>query len=178
MVQNNIAARSADEAQTVVHTARDEGNAVVASAKDEAVAFATQARDELQRQANDQAHRASEKLRSLGGELESLASGSGGTDGPMAGLVRQAGERLSGLASQLDEGGIERALDETRNFARRRTGAFLAGAFAAGVVAGRVFRNLDMHGVVEAAKPTNDESRPDDFATLDSRSAPLAATPR
>jgi hypothetical protein len=161
MTQTDIAARSAEAAQTVAQTARDEGGAVLTSAKDEAVAFASKARDELQHQARDQTQRASEKLRSLGGELGDLANGTGGTDGAMADLVRQAGDRISGFAAQLDEGGIERVLDETRDFARRRTGVFLAGAFAAGLIAGRVFRNLDLHGVADAAKASNTDSNLD-----------------
>ena len=155
MTQTDMMSRSVDEAQSVVQAARAEGGAVVSTAKDEALAVASQAREELRRQAGEQAQHIGQQLQSLGGQLADLANGTGGTDSPAADILRQVGDRVSGVARQIDEGGIDRVLDQTRDLARRKPGMYLAGAFAVGIVAGRVFRNVDFQAVVEAAKPAN-----------------------
>lgn len=156
MTQTNLAARSADEAKTVAQSAKDQSGAVVSTAKEEATAVATQARDELRRHASDQTRRVGEQLQALGSQLSDLGNGRGATDGPVADFLRNTGSRVSDMASSIDQRGLDGLLEQTRSLARRRPGAYLAGAFAVGIVAGRVFRNLDMHAVMDAAKSNGD----------------------
>jgi hypothetical protein len=61
-------------------------------------------------------------------------------------IARQAAERTRGVASWLDEREPGALVEEVRRFARRKPGAFLAGAAIAGVLAGRLTR-----GAVAAA---------------------------
>jgi hypothetical protein len=70
-------------------------------------------------------------------------------------LARQAAERTRGIATWLDEREPGALLDEVRRFARRRPGAFLAGAAIAGVLAGRLTRGA----VAAAGNESSGESR-------------------
>jgi hypothetical protein len=63
----------------------------------------------------------------------------GGRNGTATEVVRQVADRLSGVRSYLETGG--NPLDDVRSFARRRPGAFLFLAAAAGVLAGRATRS-------------------------------------
>jgi hypothetical protein len=123
-----------DMAQTAVSKAQD----VVGEGKAQARNLVGDARDQLRGHAGEQHRNAVTSLRSLGDELRSMAqSGQGGvaTD-----LVSQAADRTHGVASWLDGREPEDLLEELRRFARRRPGAFLAGALAAGVLAGHLTR--------------------------------------
>jgi hypothetical protein len=66
----------------------------------------------------------------------------GGQTGVASEFARQAADRLHGAASWLEKREPADLLNEARNFARRRPGAFLIGAAVAGLVAGRVTRGL------------------------------------
>ncbi len=67
-------------------------------------------------------------------------AGSSEQNGVASDLVGQAADRTHGVADWLDGRQPEDLLDELRRLARRRPGAFLIGALAAGVVAGRLTR--------------------------------------
>jgi hypothetical protein len=77
-------------------------------------------------------------MRTMSNDLEQMASQ--GNDGMAADLARQAADRVRGLTSQLDGREPSELLDELRGFARRKPGTFLLGAFAVGLVAGRLAR--------------------------------------
>jgi hypothetical protein len=70
----------------------------------------------------------------------------GGQSGLGAELARQAADRMHGAASWLERREPADLLDEVRNFARRRPGAFLIGAAVAGLAAGRLTRGLTAGG--------------------------------
>jgi hypothetical protein len=61
-------------------------------------------------------------------------------------FARQAADRAHGAASWLEQREPADLLDEVRNFARRRPGAFLIGAAVAGLAAGRLTRGLKDRG--------------------------------
>jgi hypothetical protein len=90
-------------------------------------------------------------LHSLADELRSMAQ-SGQPGGVAAGLVGRAAAQAHGAAGWLENRRPENLVDELRGFARRRPGAFLAGALVAGVLAGRLTR-----GVVAAHGDDSDE---------------------
>ena len=126
-----------DIAQTAVNKAQD----VVGEGKAQARNLVGEARDQLRGQATDQHHKAVANLRSLADQLHSMAE-SGQRGGTATELVGQAAERAHGAASWLDRREPGDLVDELRRFARRRPGAFLAGALVAGVLAGRLTRGV------------------------------------
>jgi len=149
-----------EQAAQVGQTAREAGGQVASTAKDEARNVAGEARNQardlmqqtqsqMREQAGAQKAKAADGLRGLGGELRALAQGqqpAGGT-GKVSGLAEQAADAVNQLASWLDAREPGDVLDEVRDFARRRPGAFLLGAAAAGVLAGRLTR-----GAVDAKR--------------------------
>ena len=70
----------------------------------------------------------------------------GGQSGVATEFARQAADRMHGAASWLEQREPGDLLDEVRNFARRRPGAFLIGAAVAGLAAGRLTRGLKDRG--------------------------------
>ena len=141
-----------DEAAGVGQHAREAGGQVAGTATDQArqvvAETGRQARDLLgeaqghaQSQASAQQQRAAQQLHSVADEVGQMAS-NGGQSGVATEFARQAADRVHGAASWLEQREPGDLLDEVRNFARRRPGAFLIGAAVAGLAAGRLTRGL------------------------------------
>jgi hypothetical protein len=77
--------------------------------------------------------------------------------GVAADVMRQATDRTEQVASWLEAREPGDLVDEVRRFARRRPGVFLAGAVMAGVLAGRLTRNV----VASSQDKGPDEQRPE-----------------
>jgi hypothetical protein len=148
-----------DEAGAVGQTAADAGRQVVETAADQAGQVAEEARrqvgdlfDQAREQAVEQArsgqHKASERLHSLASELQQMAEGGDGS-GPASDLAKQAAERVEDAARWLDNREPGDLVEEFRGLARRRPGAFLLGAAAAGLLVGRLTR-----GAIDANRDT------------------------
>jgi hypothetical protein len=146
-----------DEATEVGRTAADAGRQVAGTAAEQASNVAqevkTQARDlvgEARGQVQDQARagqqKAADGIRALSQELREMADGSQ-QSGTVSEVARQAAERADRLADWLGRREPGDLVEEVRSFARRRPGAFLLGAAAAGVVVGRLTR-----GAVDSAR--------------------------
>jgi hypothetical protein len=130
-----------DVAQTVTEQAGE--------VKDEAVRQARnlvgEARGRLTEQAGSGHQALVSNLRDLSSELQHMTDNSQ-NPGVAADLAGRAQQHTSALADWLESKEPSQVLDEVREFARRRPGAFLLGALAAGVVAGRVARGaIDVH---------------------------------
>ena len=123
--------------QTAVSKAQD----VVGEGKAQARNLVGEARDQLRTHASEQHRNAVTNLRSLADELNSMAQ-AGDQGGIASDLVGQAADRAHGAASWLDRREPGDLVEELRRFARRRPGAFLAGALVAGVLAGRLTRGV------------------------------------
>jgi len=123
----------------VAKTAAGQAKEVADEAKTQARDLAGEARTQLRNSAGEQHRNAVSNLRSLSEELRSMA-GSSEQNGVATDLVSQAADRTHSVADWLDQRRPEDLLDEVRRFARRRPGAFLLGALAAGMVAGRLTR--------------------------------------
>ncbi len=139
-----------DVAQTAVNKAQD----VVGEGKAQARDLVGEARDQLRGHAGEQQRNAVSSLRSFADELHSMARSGQQSDqqsGVATDLVSKTADRAHGAASWLDGREPEDLVDELRRFARRRPGAFLAGAVVAGVLAGRLTR-----GAVAAHTDDND----------------------
>lgn len=143
-----------ERAQDAASTAADEGRHVAGVAKDEAADVASEAvhharnlvgdavhqiSDQVGEQSRSQRDRLSGNLRSLGDDLEKMATDSGAS-GLAADLAREVADRAHAISSHLDGREPGELLDDVRSFARNRPGTFLLGALAAGIVAGRLAR--------------------------------------
>ncbi len=102
-------------------------------------------RAELRSQADQRAREAATTLRQMSEQLRTMA-GSIEQDSTLASLSRQASESTRGFAERLEQGGIDRLGQELARKARERPGTFLLGCMAAGVLVGRVIRDVRAGG--------------------------------
>jgi hypothetical protein len=130
---------AADEGRRVAGVAQDEAGNVAAEAKDQVTNLLDQARSQVSEQGGVQRDRLVQTLTTLGDDLDHMATQSD-RSGMATDLARQAAGRVRDLGNRLDGREPSEILDDVRAFARRRPGAFLLGALAAGVVAGRITR--------------------------------------
>lgn len=140
-----------DSAQQVAGTATEQAGQVASEVSSQARQLAGEAKTSALEQTNAQRDKAVTGLRSLGSELSSMADKSD-EGGLGAELARQASQRVNSVAEFLDGREPGDLLEEVRSLARRRPGAFLIGAAAAGALAGRLTR-----GAV-AAKRSDDSA--------------------
>ena len=137
----------------VAGVAADEATSVAQEAKDQARSLWDQTSSQLSSQAADQKDTLVSWLRNLADELSSMADsaprGSNGSEAPSSGqagvataLAHRGADYAQRTASWLGDREPSAVLDEVGSFARRRPGAFLALAAAAGIVVGRLTRGL------------------------------------
>jgi uncharacterized protein YjbJ (UPF0337 family) len=126
-----------DRAADVGGTARDEAAGVAQEATAQARDLVGEARGQVRQQVDVQKGRVVDLLREISDDLEQMADRSD-RSGVASDLVRQAAERARDARRYLE--GDANPVDDVRRFARRRPGAFLLGALAAGVLAGRATR--------------------------------------
>ncbi|MHC6593896.1 hypothetical protein [Arthrobacter sp. C152] len=138
---SNVAGEAASAAQGVAHTAKGEAANVASEAKASAQDLLQQARTGLSSQAGTQQQKAAEGIRSISGQLHSMASAPD-QQGVASDLIRQAAERTSSMATWLENREPGDLLNEVQRFARNRPGTFLLLAAGAGVLAGRLTRGL------------------------------------
>ena len=135
-----VAGHAADATKDVAATAADQ----VGNVKDETVRQArnlvSEASSQVSSQAGEQTQRLTGLLRELGDELKQMAAA--GNGGPAAEAAHQVSDRAHQAASYLDGREPADLLDDVRSYARRRPGAFLAGAAVLGLLAGRVGRGV------------------------------------
>jgi len=135
----NVKDTAASAASGVKDVARSEVAHVAEEAKYQTRNLVDQTRYELQGQVRYQQSSLATKLNGWATELGSMAAKSD-ESGPMTDFVQQASRRVGEFSHWLDNHEPADLLDEVKRFARRRPGAFLALAAAAGVVAGRLTR--------------------------------------
>ena len=140
-------------ASDLASTASAQAQNVAGEAQKQARDLVGEARGQVRSQVSDQHRNAVSNLHSLGDELNSMSEN--GQGGVATDLVSRAAGQAHGVADWLDGREPEDILDEVRTFARRRPGAFLLGALAAGVVAGRLGR-----GTVAAHQDDSGQSAP------------------
>ncbi len=135
----NVKDTAAGAASGVKEVARGEVAQVAEEAKYQTRSLVDQTRYELRGQVRNQQSNLASKLNGWASELGSMASKSD-ESGPMTDLAQEASRRVGEFSYWLDNHEPADLLDEVKRFARRRPGAFLALAAAAGVVAGRLTR--------------------------------------
>jgi hypothetical protein len=125
----------------VAQTVAGQGREVAAESGRQARNLLDEASSQLKEQADAQQKRAAHSLRALGDELQSMSTREA-EQGPATDLVRRASGTVRQAADWLEQREPGTVVNEVREFARRRPGVFLAGAALAGVLAGRLTRNL------------------------------------
>lgn len=154
--------------RAAAHTATEEARGLAATGKQEAGKVMEEVRSQTSNLLGEAGHRARDRadsqvgnaarlLGDMSDELDRMAAASTGS-GPAASLARDGATAMRSLSRRLDEGGLDAAMDDVRGFARRRPVVFLAGAFAVGMLAGRLARNVDMRSVAQRAQ--HDEGLP------------------
>jgi len=190
--QAKEAAQTAVESgQQVAGTAVQEGKNVAVEAGQQIRRLAGQARGQLDEQASAQQQRATEGLRSLGDELQSMVE-LGGKGGLGSQLGEQASQRARELADWLGQRQPGDLLAEVNNYARRRPGTFFLGALVAGIIVGRLTRGMlsaarengsqdsDSHPMGETTPPTGhlgETIPPTGYLGETDGTAPLTSSP-
>ena len=141
-------------AKQVAGTAKDEVKNLAGEAKYQVKDLYSQGKRQLSDQAGTQQKRVAGGLRSVGDDLDSLASGNGGGDGIAADVVRNVSQRIGSAASFLENRDPSDLLDEVTTFARRRPAVFIGGSLVAGVVIGRLVRALAQNASDERSADT------------------------
>jgi hypothetical protein len=126
-----------DQAKETAQTASQEAKNVAREVGDQTRNLMEEARTQVQDQSRTQRDRLVEMLRSFTDDLEQMSQD---RDGMAAQAARQVAGQARTLEQRIDGREPSDLLEEVRSFARRRPGAFLAGAAVAGVVVGRMLR--------------------------------------
>jgi hypothetical protein len=158
----------------VKDTAAEQAQRVGHEAKAQARNVAGDVRDKIGEQARTQNDRLVGSIRQTADQLDEMRGDR--ADSPAATVVSRVADGGRQLADYLDRNGPEGVLQEVQDFARRRPGAFLATALAAGFVVGRLGKSVakaDPTAGTGAGKP-----RTDTFASnYPATSSPAAPAP-
>jgi hypothetical protein len=147
-------AQAAGRAATdVKDTAVEQAQRVGAETKAQARNLAGDVRDRLSEQARTQNDRLAGSIRQTADQLDEMRGDR--SDSPAATVVARVADGGRQLADYLDRNGPEGVLREVQDFARRRPGAFLATALAAGFVVGRLGKGVAKAGS-SGSKPSGD----------------------
>lgn len=139
----DVAHETAQAGKQVAGTAKVQAKKVTSEAATQVRGLVGQAGNELKSQAGAQQQRAAQGIRSLGEELNAMASGTGTpTEGPALSIVRTVAGRADAAANWLEARDPGSLLNEVKSFAARRPGTFIAIAAVAGIVAGRLTTSL------------------------------------
>jgi hypothetical protein len=153
------AAQAADE---VKGTAKEQAQRVVQEAGAQTRGLASDVRDRIGEQARAQNDRLVGTIRETADQLDEMRGDH--ADSPAAAMVSRVADGGRQFADYLDRHGPDGVLREVQDFARRRPGAFLATALAAGFVVGRLGKG------VAKADSGDDQGKPgtDAFTSHDS----------
>jgi hypothetical protein len=153
-----LAGTAKQQTQGVVGDARQEASAVMSEAGTQARSLLDQAVSSVRHQADDGTGRAAEALGGVGTRLQALARGDTEQAGDIGRYAEDLGNRLSGAAQRLGDGGIDGIVDEVQRFGRRRPGLFLAAAAVSGFAAGRLLRGAKADAASTGAGSSSDWS--------------------
>ncbi|MGC5015168.1 hypothetical protein ACLQ2R_30770 [Streptosporangium sp. DT93] len=121
----------------VAETAKGQTQAVAGEARQQARQVVHQLKGRVGDQAHQQSQRAAQGIRQWADDLAAMGEGAK-PDSPVSGVVQQVADQGRRAADYLDQHGLAGAVEDVQTFARRRPGAFLLGAVAAGFLIGRV----------------------------------------
>ena len=154
-VAEQTKAAAGQAAGNVTGTAKEQAQRVGSEAKTQARNVASEVRSKLTDQAHTQNGRLVGSIRQTADHLDEMR----GTreDSPAAAVVSRIADGGRQFADYLDRNGPDGVLREVEDFARRRPGAFLATALAAGFVVGRLGKSVvKADSGSDAVKPSSD----------------------
>jgi hypothetical protein len=128
-----------EAARDVAETAKEQVSGVASDVGQETQRLIRETREQVGQQAGQQRDQAVSGLRSLGEELRKMAEQGSGLGAQLARHGAGWSDRAAGF---LDGRELTDVMEDVRTLARRRPGRFLAGAAAAGIVAGRMSRAM------------------------------------
>ena len=146
-----VSGAATSAAADVAGTAKEQAGAVAGEAVSQVRGLLDQTKSQVSEQAGTAQQKLGDSLRSITDELRSMGDGSGSGEGPAAELARTLEARgafadrrreIAALADTISTKQPSELLQDLRTFASRRPGAFLLGALAAGVLAGRLTRGV------------------------------------
>jgi hypothetical protein len=140
-------------ASDVKDTAKEQVQRVGSEARTQVRNVATDVRDRVSQQARSQNDKLVSGIRQAADQLEEMRGDR--QDSPAATVVSRIADGGREFADYLDRHGPEGVLREVQDFARRRPGAFLATALAAGFVVGRLGKGI-AKADSNAGKPSSD----------------------
>ncbi|MEV8508456.1 hypothetical protein AB0368_27040 [Actinoplanes sp. NPDC051475] len=155
-------------ASEVAGTAKHQAQRVAAEAGSQARTVAAELRDKVGEQARTQSDKLVSTIRETADHLDQMRGDR--QDSPAATVVSRVADGGRQLADYLDRNGPEGVLQEVTDFARRRPGAFLATALAAGFVVGRLGKGV-MKADDDSGKPAGDA-----FVSRTSETEPYGTT--
>jgi hypothetical protein len=168
------AGRSAEAATQaagdVAATAKEQARQVTGEVSAQARNVASDVRQRVSEQARGQNDRLVDGIRRMADELDQMRADR--QDSPAASVVSRIADGGRQVADYLADRGPEGVLEEVQDFARRRPGAFLATALAAGFVVGRLGK-----GVIGAASSDSGTGKPRTDAFVSQRTAPAGMPP-
>jgi hypothetical protein len=167
-----VATTATDRGGDVAQTALDEAKHVATSVQGEARDLLREGREQLESQAREGQQKAAKSLHQLAGQLDRMAE-QADSPGVAVEAARQLSDRTTTVADWLEQHRPGDLLGEVRSFARRRPGAFLLGAAAAGVLVGRLTRGV----VAQQQESSGDTNSPNGQATAPPAPPVPAVTP-
>jgi len=152
---SQVARHGKEAAGEVRDTAKEQARRVAGEAKTQARNLASDVRYRVGEQARNQNGRLVDTIRQTADQLDDMRGDR--DDSPATAVVSRVADSGRQFADYLDRNGPEGVLREVQDFARRRPGAFLAAALAAGFVVGRLGKGV-ARADAEAGrgKPTTD----------------------
>jgi uncharacterized protein YjbJ (UPF0337 family) len=131
------AGQAKEAAGEVAGTALDQARTVAEEARRQAGSAVGDLRGRVTEEVEGQTRRAAGTVHQWADDLAELARNAPG-DSPARNLVSKAADGGHRAADYLDRHGVEGMTEDLKGFARRRPGAFLAGAALAGFAVGRM----------------------------------------
>lgn len=129
------------KAAEVGGTAKEQAANVVGEATSQARSLVGDLHDQIQGQAQSQTKSLADNVRRLAQELQEMSE-SGKPDSTMAGVARKIADGGNQAADRIEQRGPGGLVSDLQNFARRRPGAFLAGATMAGFLVHRAGKGV------------------------------------
>ncbi|GAA2569337.1 hypothetical protein GCM10010435_49120 [Winogradskya consettensis] len=135
-----VADQTSRAAGEVKDTAKEQAQKVAGETRAQARNVASDVRDKVGEQARTQNDKLVGTIRETADQLDEMRGDR--QDSPAAAVVSRVADGGRQLADYLDRNGPDGVLREVQDFARRRPGAFLATALAAGFVVGRLGKGV------------------------------------
>jgi uncharacterized protein YjbJ (UPF0337 family) len=157
------AGQAREAAGEVAGTALEQARTVAGEARRQAGSAVGDLRGRVSEEVEGQTRRAAGTVRQWADDLAELARNA--PDGsPARSLVSQAADGGHRAADYLDQHGVQGMTEDVKGFARRRPGAFLAGAAMAGFAVGRIAKAGSKaqsgQGPQQDRGPVQDDGRP------------------